>query len=47
MDKEKEINESQFDTSKDATKKSGCGCGCKSAPVDDEVVGIEEEEWNY
>lgn len=24
-------------------KRSGCGCGCKSAPVDEEVVEIEED----
>lgn len=28
-------------------KSSGCGCGCKSAPADDEIVEIEEEDFEY
>lgn len=41
-------NTFQGENKKDATaSKSGCGCGCKSAPMDEEVVDIEEEDWNY
>lgn len=27
--------------------KTGCGCGCKTAPVDEEVVEIEEDDFSY
>lgn len=30
-----------------AHKSGGCGCGCKSAPVEDEVVEIDEEDVEY
>ncbi len=36
---------------KDSTKSDtskGCGCGCKNAaPMDEEVIEIEEERWDY
>lgn len=36
------------DSDKTNASKSGCGCGCKSAaPVDEEVVEIEEERFDY
>lgn len=30
-----------------STKSSACGCGCKAAPLDDEVIEIEEDEIVY
>ncbi len=30
-----------------AEKSGGCGCGCKAHPADDEVVEIEEEDFEY
>lgn len=30
-----------------APKSSGCGCGCKAAPVEDDVIEIEEDDLVY
>ena len=41
---------SSSDTSSaSSSRKSACGCGCshKTKPVDDEVLEIKEEEWDY
>lgn len=36
------------DSKKTNTSKAGCGCGCKSAaPMDEEVIEIEEDQFNY
>lgn len=32
-----------------SSHKSACGCGCghKAKPVDEEVLEVKEEEWDY
>ncbi len=40
-------NTFQGENKKASGQKSGCGCGCHSAPADTEVVDIEEETVSY
>lgn len=42
-------NTFQGENKKDAATKSkgGCGCGCKAAPVQDDVIEIEEDDLVY
>ena len=48
MEKEKNNMQASSKPTKETTSKGGCGCGCKTAPMDDEeVVEIEEEDWKY
>lgn len=48
MEREKNNMQASSEEMKKTASKGGCGCGCKTAPMDDEeVVEIEEEDWKY
>ena len=38
---------SEHDQSSSHKSACGCGCGHKAKPVDEEVLEVKEEEWDY